>query len=130
MTFGASRFEKNKIEMHRFCNKLNMSIVGGASKLFKYALKENPNWTEVVSYADRSWSMGNLYETLGFKFLHSSNPNYSYIIDGIRENRFKFRKSKLVKEGYDSSLTEVEIMNDRGYYRIFDSGSKKYIFRK
>ena len=37
---------------------------------------------------------------------------------------------KLVKEGFDSKKTEVEIMHERGYYRIFSCGQEKYIFRK
>jgi hypothetical protein len=31
-------------------------------------------------------------------------------------------------EGYDINKTEIKIMNDRGYYRIFDCGSKKWIY--
>mgnify|MGYP000079248993 CR=1 FL=1 len=35
---------------------------------------------EIISYADRRWSTGNLYDVLGFKFSHNSNPNYFYIV--------------------------------------------------
>jgi len=31
-----------------------------------------------------------------------------------------------VKDGYDINLTEHKIMNKRGYYRIYDSGSLLY----
>ena len=127
MTFGQSRFEFGKLELHRFANKLNTNVIGGASKLFKHFLKLNIS-KEIISYADRSWSKGKLYETLGFKLISTTKPNYSYVIDNCREQRFKFRKSELIKHGFDSSKTEVEIMNSRGYYRIFDSGSLKYQF--
>jgi len=41
-------------------------------------------------------------------------------------NRFRFRKDKLVKEGYDKNKTELQIMTERKIYRIYDSGCLKY----
>ncbi|MFW6219888.1 MAG: hypothetical protein ACOC33_03530, partial [bacterium] len=59
-----------------------------------------------------------------------TEPNYWYfkINDSTRSrhHRFKFRKSILVEEGYDPNKTEKEIMNERGYLRIYDCGSIKY----
>ena len=112
-------------ELLRFCTKLNMNVIGGASKLFKYFIK-NYNYNEITTYADRSHSQGNLYETLGFEFVSKTPPNYYYVIDGMRKHRFGFRKDVLVKEGYDKNMTEHEIMLSRKIYRIFDSGSLKY----
>jgi hypothetical protein len=106
-------------ELLRFCNKLNTNEIGGASKLFKYLLKMNIK--KIISYADRSWSNGGLYEQLGFKFIKKTLPNYYYIIDGHRKYRFNYRKDKLVKEGFDPNKSEHEIMIDRKIYRIYDS---------
>ena len=74
MTFGKPRFDKHHdYELIRFCTKLNHRVQGGASKLFKHAPKGS-----ILSYADRSWSTGKLYETLGFKLLHATGPNLFY----------------------------------------------------
>ena len=131
MTFGkqrksmGSKSEFNVYEMLRFCNKLNTTIIGSASKLFKYFInKYKPN--EIISYADRSWSTGNLYEKLGFELVHKTKSNYYYIIDGVRKYRFLYRKDLLIKQGYDANKTEKDIMIDRKIYRIYDSGSMKY----
>lgn len=48
--------------------------------------------------------------------------------NGIRYHRFRFRKDKLIKEGFDCNKTEIEIMHSRDYYRLFDCGSKKWIY--
>ena len=129
MTFGQSRFEKGKMELHRFANKLNSNVVGGASRLFKHFVNTiNP--TEIISYADRSWSQGKLYETLSFELVSKGPPNYSYIIGKTRSERFKHRKSELIKLGFDSNKTELEIMAERGFFRIYDSGSLKYKYNK
>ena len=117
--------EKDSYEMLRFCNKLNTTVVGGASKLLKYFIKlHKPK--EIISYCDRRWSQGDMYEKLGFKLEHVSKPNYFYIVNGHRENRFKYRKSELVKQGFDKNKTEEQIMNERRIKKIYDCGTKVY----
>jgi hypothetical protein len=129
MTFGKSRFEKDTYELYRFCNKLGYNAVGGAGKLFKYFLR-NYIPSDIISYADRSWSIGNLYEQLGFKLINKTAPNYHYIKDNIQLDRFGFRKSELIKAGFDSNYTEHQIMQDQKVYRIYDSGNLKYQFNR
>ena len=135
MTFGSlrrslgSKSKSGHYELLRFCNKKNSTIIGGASKLLKYFIK-NYKPSEIISYSDSSRSNGDVYYKLGFELISDTIPNYYWIINGIRNHRFNFRKDKLIKQGGDFKKTEVEIMSERGYYRIFDCGSKKwkYIF--
>lgn len=117
----------NEYELLRFCNKLNTSVIGAASKLLKYFIK-NYNPTLIMSYADRSWSQGNVYKKLGFVLFGKTKPNYYYIIDGLRHHRFNFRKEKLIKEGFNHNKTEREIMIERKIYRIYNSGNLKFIY--
>lgn len=126
MTFGKSRFSNNEFELLRFCSKLYTNIIGGASKLFKYFLKDHPEITNIVSYADRRWSVGNLYEKLGFNTLTITKPSYFYVKDGHRLTRLNFQKHKLIAEGFDPNKTEHEIMLERKIYRIYDCGTIKY----
>jgi hypothetical protein len=67
-----------------------------------------------------------MYETLGFNKISQSKPNYWYVINDIRYHRFNFRKSILVKEGFDKNKTEKQIMFDRGIYRIYDCGNIRW----
>ena len=135
MTFGKkrkmmnSKSKENEWELLRFCNKLNTNVVGGASKLFKYfTIKYNP--IEVVSYASKDISNGNLYVNLGFKYLSTTVPNYFYFDSNLhRYNRFNFRKDILVKDGYDKNMSESDIMNERNYHRVYDSGNMKFIYK-
>ncbi len=134
MTFGKKRISmgskslNKEYELLRFCSKNYTNVVGGANKLFNYFVnKYNP--IQIITYADRSWSIGNLYEKLGFEFVHKTPPNYFYFDRFLnRYNRFNFRKDVLIKKGYDSKLTECEIMDRLNYYRVFNSGNLKFIF--
>lgn len=133
MTFGNLRTplgnspKDSEYELLRFCNKLNYTVVGGASKLLSNFIKSNSP-KKIISYSDISRSSGNMYKKLGFTKASDSNPNYYWIIDGVRKHRFGFRKDALVKKGFDPNKTESEIMNERGYYRIWDCGSSKWEF--
>jgi hypothetical protein len=121
--------KKDEFELIRFCSKLNLSVIGGASKLFKYFLN-NFNYGEIVSYSDYSIFGGSLYEGLKFERSHLSPPNYWWVVDGIRRHRFNFNKKKLVKLGHDTGKSEVMIMLELGYYRIFGCGQVKWVYKR
>lgn len=130
MTFGNYRKAlgkdkiENEYELLRFCSKLGYHIPGAASKLLKHFETDlKPN--KIISYADRRWSNGKLYESIGFKFAKNTEPNYWYIINNKREHRFKWRKSELPKLLNDVNMneSEVNIMKEHGFYRIFDCGN-------
>lgn len=114
-----------EFEMYRFCSILDHNITGGASKLLSYFIKKH-NPTKIVSFADKRWSIGDLYKNIGFNKTSKSKPNYWYVNNGIREHRFKYRKSELIKQGFNPSKTEHEIMLERKFYRIYDCGNIKF----
>lgn len=128
MTFGKPRFDKkHEWELLRFCNKLGHHIPGAASKLLKHFERQyHPK--SIVSYADRRWSRGKLYEALGFTLDHVSAPNYWYFNDYKSMNlqsRVKFQKHHLsdLLECFDPTKSEIENMRANGYHRIFDCGN-------
>lgn len=129
MTFGYRHTNSRKeFELIRFCNKKEHVVVGGASKLFNY-FNSKYKIENIISYSDISYATGRMYEILGFKEDGRSVPNYYWVVNGIKVHRFNFTKSKLVKEGYDSKMTEVQIMHKLGHYRVFGCGQIKYTFK-
>ena len=78
ITFGKSRFDKNiEYELLRFCNLKYHNVRGAASKLMS-AFEKYYKPKSIVSYANRDWSMGNLYKAIGFTYIKSTNTNYYY----------------------------------------------------
>jgi hypothetical protein len=98
---------ESQLEIIRFCNKLNTKIIGGFSKLFKNLIK-NVKFKKITTYSDSSIFTGDVYAKNGFSFIGQTEPGYSYIVNGIRKNRFNFNKSKLIKMGFDKNKTESE----------------------
>ncbi len=134
MTFGKSRFNKKyEWELIRFCTKCDYVVVGGASKLFKYFTRIYQP-TNVVSFANKRWSNGNLYTSLGFNYINTSKPNYFYFKpnSNILESRIKFQKHKLAKllKDFDPNLSESLNMYNHGYRKIYDCGNMIFVWNK
>lgn len=115
-------------ELVRFCNKLNTTVVGGASRLFKHFIDEvRPN--RVRSFSDRAHTTGKLYDVLGFKEHHRSSPGYMWVDaeTDVAYNRVNAQKHNLKKflndETIDLSQSESQIMIAHGFVKVYDSGT-------
>lgn len=132
LTLGKSRYTKDEFEIVRYCMDPNVVVIGGFSKLFTYALKDIKTGSKIISYMDLNKRLraSNVYEKHGFQFDGLTKPDYVWVKRYGTEtlSRYNTTKSKLVSEGYDASKSEVEIMRERGYFRVFGSGSKRYVF--
>jgi hypothetical protein len=130
MTFdhfeGRKKMNEDEWNLSRFCNKVGVNVIGGASKLLSY-FKKTKEPVRIISFADKSWSTGELYYKLNFYLKSTSYPNYSYFIDKQRVNKQRYKKSKLIKMGFDEKKSESKIMEDDfGSYKIFDCGQLKF----
>jgi hypothetical protein len=133
MSFGSNRFtSKYQWELLRFANKINTTVVGGASKLFKNFL-EHHSPESIVSFSDKMHSTGKMYAILGFTHMGTSKPGYKYTKNYTDVfNRQKFQKHKLKKSLpiFDSSLSEAANMLNNGYTRLWDCGHDVFVWSK
>jgi hypothetical protein len=124
MTFdhfeGRKKMNDDEWNLNRFCTKKEMVVIGGASKLFNFFLKEiSPK--RIISYSDRDWSIGNLYNKLGFNLISKSEPDYKYVINNKRVHKSNMKKSKI-----EYKITESEYFKSKNIYRIWDCGKLKF----
>jgi hypothetical protein len=127
LTICKSRYNKNATwEISRFCSKQNVRVIGGFSKLLSHFRKKFDG--SIITYADRFYSDGTLYENNGMTYLHTSNVSYRYAEKNSEKtmHRMNFQKKMLLKNGFtdNPSLTEREVMLDNGYNILFDCGHK------
>jgi hypothetical protein len=130
-TFAKPRFSKQyEYELIRLASKKYFTVVGAAGKLIKH-FERIYKPKSLISYANRRWSLGNVYEKLGFEFSHNSKPNYFYFKEGSLElesrNKFQKHKLKSILETFNEELTETENMYNNGYRKIYDCGNKIYV---
>lgn len=116
-TFSAGRLMKEgnragqqSYELIRFASLLGYAVMGGMDKLLKaFSAEHNPD--DIMSYADRDWSDGRSYKTLGFERIEVTEPQFFMV------NTENFRRYS-VEENIENSI------------KIFNSGSIKFIRRK
>jgi len=134
LTFGNLRkitnnkAEKDVYELIRFSTKLNTNVIGGFSKLLKHFIKTHKP-KKIISYADKRFSIGDLYLINNFSYINDTPPNYWYMkYYKNRQHRFAYRKSELSKklEIFDPLLSEWENMKLNKFDRIWDCGSIKF----
>lgn len=127
-------FDK-KHQLVRFCNLKDHRVVGGASKLLKYYIKTyKPN--TIISYSSNDISNGHLYKKLGFKPSNTIQTAYWYISpDMKRYHRATFSRQGINRKWpeyklEDHSWTEKSVMDSKGYNRIYDSGTVKWVLKR
>jgi very-short-patch-repair endonuclease len=124
-SFSKPRFNKSyDLELIRFVTKSGITVVGGLSKILASIKLQS-----IISYANRRWSMGNVYTACGFKLLSVSRPAVWYTKDfKLLENRLKFQKHKLKSlDAYSDIKTAEQILSESGYYKIWDCGNLVYV---
>lgn len=130
--FSPSRFNKKyQYELLRLV--FSTRIIGGASKLMQYFIKQYFP-TSIVSYSDNRWNTGKVYLQMGFTFSHTTKPNYWYFKNNnsLRlYNRLHFQKHKLKTKlkTYDDCKSEWENMITNGYDRIWDCGNDVFVWK-
>lgn len=120
-------------ELIRFANKLNTYVVGGADKLLKHFIKTYKP-TKIVSFSSNDISNGHLYKRLGF-IKDNESVGYWYIEKSIQMTRYHrstFTKDSIIRKGLAPSSdkttwTESEVMANLPYYRIYDSGTTRWV---
>jgi hypothetical protein len=118
MTFdkfeGRKKMKLNEWNLNRFCNKSGFSVSGGASKLLTFFTKTYLP-ARIISYSDKDWSRGILYEKLGFQKVYETKPDYKYLVDFKRVHKSNFKKSI-------TGLSESEL----DLPRVWDCGKIKW----
>lgn len=130
---GSKQINDSEAELIRFCNLRGTRVIGGASKLLKHYIKAfNP--TIVTSYSANDISNGQLYRSLGFVSDGKINESYWYIepITFRRQHRSIYTRSGIVRKWpeydiNDRTWTERMVMDSKGYMRIYDAGTTKWV---
>lgn len=98
-------------EIIRFANKNGYTVTGGFTKLLKHFIScHKPN--DVMSYADRDWSLGAAYERAGFR-LAEITPSSVILLNKLSLQRV-----------FPHRVPEMDL---KTYTPIFNTGNLKYI---
>ena len=142
MSFGKlrgnnqNRTQEGYYELTRLAFLEGYRVIGGASKLFKFFIKEkNPKY--IVSYSDNDYFIGDMYSTLGFSFVSFGDEtlDYQWVKYKSVLNRYSCMPHLLLKKYPKYKELKIEgsmedyIMRDLGYCKVYRCGNSKWIWR-
>lgn len=131
MTFGKPRYNKKyQFELLRLCSLPNVSVVGGAERLFSSFIR---NYTpeSIISYCDIAKFSGDVYKRLGFTQLYITEPNkiWSHGVEKITNNLLLQRGfDQLFKTNYGKGTNNEDLMITHGWLPVFDCGQAVYVW--
>lgn len=137
MTITKSRYKsKAEYELYRYCVASGWNVKFGFERLFKNYLKilDLKEGDRIISYCDRTYNQCKVYTKNGFKYSHSSEPNYKWVKGLNWLSRESCQRHKLAKrfnkEKYQNKTwTEKTIMENEGYLRVYDCGNKVFMYQ-
>lgn len=111
------------VELIRFATRIGFTVTGGFTRLLKHLIKTiGPD--DVMSYADRDWSLGNAYEQSGFKLTEVTPPASIWLRAKDMQRFFPHRLPSGTLPGRDAdhlALPESE------FIPVFNTGNLKYL---
>ena len=114
-------------ELIRFASKEGYTVTGGLSKMIKHFMNlKKPN--DLMSYADRDWSLGKGYDKLGFKLTRTTEPANLFVDEktGVRYFPHRLPKNILSSFAEQKELNLDEDLAKNGFVKVFNTGNLKY----
>lgn len=131
ISLGSHHRGGDQLVLDRLCYKHNCHISGGSEKLLKRAIEWSKlnNYKEIITFSDRRYTSGDVYERLGFIKEKSYNCDYSYVLK--TDPLIHFTKQSQMKSSTKcpKDTTELEWANNRGLLRIWDCGKDRWILK-
>ena len=131
MSFGKPRYNKKyQWELLRLCTHSKYRIVGGASKLFSYFVRENKPQS-IISYCDLAKFNGEVYGQLGFIHVRDTEPQkvWSKGSEKITDNLLRQRGyDQLFNSSYGKGTNNEDLMIMHGWLPVYDCGQATYSY--
>jgi len=118
ISIGKARFGLEGYEIYRFANKKYTNVIGALGKLIAHL--KNYIKGNLYSYVDLRLFSGKSLETIGFKKVRITKPDYYYTKDFVnlipRQNFMKLKTGQ----------NEKDFVEKNGYHKIFSVGNALY----
>lgn len=105
------------------------SVIGGHSKLVSY-FEKNYSYNKLITFADRTFSNGDLYRQTGWVVDGEVLPDYCYTINNERYHKSSYSKNRIKNNPnltFEDNKTEKELAKLNGLFRIWDAGKVRFI---
>ena len=110
------------IELVRFASRSGITVVGGLSKLLKYAVNQF-NVDDLMSYSDRDWSTGKSFSKLGFENAGTTTPLK------MLADKKEMKRLLISEKTKQTSVNFEDEKYDNRFVSVFNTGNLKFRYR-
>lgn len=124
--------QKRYLNLTRLAFRRDLTVVGGATKLFRNALRMLPD-RDVVTFSNNQYSGGDVYRSMGFDHAGDLPPSYQWLYRNRVWNKRLLRHSRLPEvlgSGYNSAETEHQNLYRNGARCLYDAGYQRWVFHR
>lgn len=116
ITLGSHPRMTEVLTLNRFIGREDYTVIGGLSKLCKYAFSINGSF---ITFVDRRISNGDNWIKSGWVLESKNPPDYLYYVSGTGESLPKHRLKDVKRR---TGLSETQYAKENGLYRVWDCG--------
>lgn len=128
-TFYREEGEFRSVELVRYASLQGVNVVGAMGKLLEHFIEQHKP-DDIMTYTDREWSDGEVYEKLGFVKTEQTAPILFWIHpkEMIRYSEHKI--PAVLQEECKSMGTELaDFLTKKGFFMIQNLGNNKFILK-
>ena len=128
-TFYREEGEFRSVELVRFASMQGVNVVGAMGKLLEHFIEQyKPD--DIMTYTDREWSDGEVYEKLGFVKTEQTAPFLFWIHpqEMIRYHEHKI-PIELQTECNGLGMGLADFLAQKGFVQIQNLGNNKFILK-
>ena len=111
------------VELIRFATLMGFTVTGGFSRLLNHLIK-NIGPDDVMSYADRDWSLGNAYQQSGFKLTGVTPPAAIWL---RMQDMQRFFPHRLPADALHGRNADHLAVLETEFIPVFNTGNLKYV---
>ena len=128
-TFYRQEGEFRSVELVRFASLQGVNVVGAMGKFLEHFIEQHKP-DDIMTYTDREWSDGEVYEKLGFVKTEQTEP-ILFCIHPQKMLRYSSRKIPLELQTECQNLgMELDVfLAQKGFVQIQNLGNNKFILK-
>lgn len=128
-TFYREEGEFRSVELVRYASLQGVNVVGAMGKFLEHFIEQHKP-DDIMTYTDREWSDGEVYEKLGFVKTEQTTP-ILFWIHPQEKIRFPLHKIpiELQTECQSLGMEMTDFLAQKGFVKIQNLGNNKFILK-
>lgn len=121
--------KKLSYDIVRFADIINYNIINSLKYFIEYIIKNISN-NNINLLLDRTYFKSDEYIQNNFYFKETLKPDFKFFYNKKRYSKNIYKKSKLIRKGFDKNKTVTQLTKEKNIFKVYDSGIDVFVLKK